>query len=65
LKQDIDDSILVGKKYSAVFVNLTAACNTTWHRSFTCKLLWLLPDRHMAYTRGLKLRLLRGPREVL
>jgi len=32
-----------------VFIDLTAACDTVWHRSFTCKLLRLLPDRHMVH----------------
>jgi len=30
-----------------VFVDLTAACDTVWHCRYTCKLLRLLPDRHM------------------
>jgi len=30
-----------------MFVNLTLAYNTVWHRGFTCKLLRLLPDRNM------------------
>ena len=30
-----------------MFVDLTAAYDTVWHRSLTCKLLRLLPDRHM------------------
>jgi len=30
-----------------VFVDLTAAYDTAWHRGLTCKLLQLLPDRHM------------------
>jgi len=30
-----------------VFVDLTAAYDSVWHRSLTCKLLQLLPDRHM------------------
>jgi len=30
-----------------VFVDLTASYDTVWHRGFTCKLLRLLPDRHM------------------
>ena len=29
------------------FVNLTSAYNTVWHRGLTCKLLRLLPDKHM------------------
>jgi len=32
-----------------VFVDLTAAYHTVWHRSLTCKLLQLLPDRHMVH----------------
>jgi len=30
-----------------VFVDLTAAYDTIWRRGLTCKLLQLLPDRHM------------------
>jgi len=30
-----------------VFVELTAAYDTVWHRGLTCKLLQLVPDRHM------------------
>jgi len=30
-----------------VFVDLTAAYVTVWRRGLTCKLLRLLPDRHM------------------
>jgi len=32
-----------------VFVDLTAAYNPVWHRGLTCKLLRLLPDRHMLH----------------
>jgi len=32
-----------------VFVDLTAAYGTVWHRSLTCKLLRSLPHRHMVY----------------
>jgi len=32
-----------------VFVDLTAAYDTVWHRGLTCKLLRLLPDRHMVH----------------
>ena len=32
-----------------MFVNLTATYDTVWHRSLTCKLLQLLPDRHMVH----------------
>ena len=34
-------------KAGAVFVNLTAAYDTVWHRGLTCKLLRVLPDKHM------------------
>ena len=30
-----------------MFVDLTAAYDTVWHRGLTCKLLQLLPDRHV------------------
>ena len=30
-----------------MFVDLTAAYDTVWHRGLTCKLLRLLPDKHM------------------
>ena len=49
LTQDIEDSLLVKKKAVAVFVNLTSAHDTIWHRGLTCKLLRLFPDRHMGY----------------
>jgi len=32
-----------------VFVNITEAYSTVWHRGLTCKLLRLLPDRHMVH----------------
>ena len=35
------------KKAGAVFVDLTAAYDTVWQRGFTCKLLRLLPKKHM------------------
>ena len=50
LKQNIEDSFEAKKKTGAVFVDLTAACggcDTVWHRGLTCKLLRLLPDKHM------------------
>jgi len=49
LTQDIEDSFSAKKKAGTVFVDLTAAYNTVWHRSLTCKLLRLLPDRHMVH----------------
>ena len=35
------------KKAGTVFVDLTAAYDTVWHHGLTCKLLRLLPDKHM------------------
>ena len=32
---------------TTVFIDLTAAYDTVWHRGLTCKLLRLLPDKHM------------------
>jgi len=49
LTQDIEDSFSAKKKARAVFVDLTAAYDTVWHRGLTCKLLRLLPDRHMVH----------------
>ena len=45
--QNIEDSFEAKKKAGAVFVDLTAAYDTVWHRGLTCKLLRLLPDKHM------------------
>ena len=47
LTQNIEDSFEAKKKASAVFFNLTAAYDTVWHRGLTCKLLRLLPGKHM------------------
>ena len=47
LTQNIEDSFEVKKKAGAVFIDLTAAYVTVWHRGLTCKLLRLLPDKHM------------------
>jgi len=47
LTQDIDGSFLAKKKTGTVFVDLTATYGTVWHCGLTCKLLRLLPDRHM------------------
>ena len=49
LTQGIEDSFSAEKKAGAVFVDLTAAYNTVWHRGLTCKLLQLLSDRHMIH----------------
>ena len=45
--QNIKDSFEAKKKAGAVFVDLTAAYDTDWHRGLTFKLLRLLPDKHM------------------
>ena len=50
LTQNIEDSFEANKKAGAVFVDLTAAYDTLWHRGLTCKLLRLLPDKHMVRT---------------
>ena len=47
LTQNIEDLLEAKKKAGAVFVDLTAVYDTIWHRSLTCKLLRLLPDKHM------------------
>ena len=47
LTQNIEDSFEAKKNAGAVFINLTAAYDTVWHRGLTCKLLRLLPDKHM------------------
>ena len=47
LTQNIEDSFEAKKKAGAVFIDLTAAYDTLWHRGLTCKLLRLLPDKHM------------------
>ena len=47
LTQNIEDSFEAKKKAGAVFINLTAAYDTVWHRGLTCKLMRLLLDKHM------------------
>ena len=49
LTQDIEDSFSAEKKAGAELVGLTAAYDAVWHRGLTCKLLRLLPDRHMVH----------------
>ena len=49
LTQNIEDSFEAKEKAGAVFVNLTAAYDTVWHRGLTCKLLRFLPDEHMVW----------------
>ena len=41
LMQNIENSFEAKKKAGAVFVNLTAAGDTVWHRGLTCNLLRL------------------------
>ena len=47
LTQDIEDSFAAKQKAGAVLVDLTAAYDTVWHQGLVCKLLRLLPDKHM------------------
>ena len=47
LTQNIEDSFEAKEKTGTVFVDLIAAYDTIWHRGLTCKLLRLLPDKHM------------------
>ena len=47
MTQEIEDCFWAKKKASAVFVDLTAAYDTLWHRGLACKLLRLIPDRHL------------------
>ena len=47
LTQNIKHSFESRKRAGAVFVDLTAVYDTVWHRGVTCKLLRLLPDKHM------------------
>ena len=47
LTQNIEDSFEAKKKAGIVFFNLKAAYDTVWHHGLTCKLLRLLPDKHM------------------
>ena len=49
LTQNIEDSFEAKKKGGAVFVDLTDAYDTVWHGGLTCKLLKLLPDKHMVW----------------
>ena len=47
LTENIEDSFGAKKKTGAVFVDLTAAYDTVWHRGLICKFLRLLLDKHM------------------
>ena len=50
LIQNIKDTFEAKNKVGALFVDLTPAYDTVWHRGLTYKLLRLLPDKHMART---------------
>ena len=47
LTQNIEDLFEAKKITGAVFFDLTAAYDTVCHRDLTCKLLRILPDKHM------------------
>ena len=47
LTQNIEDFFEAEQKAGAVFVNLTVVYVTVSHRGLTCKLLSLLPDKHI------------------
>ena len=47
LTQDIEDSLQHNEKAGVVFLDLTAAYDTVWHRGLHLKLLRIIPDRHM------------------
>ena len=49
IKDLFKDSFEVKKNAGAVFVYLTAAYDTVWHSGLTCKLLRLLPHKHMVW----------------
>ena len=44
---EIKDCFSAKKKAGAVFVDLTAAYDTVWHRGLACKLLRLIPNRYL------------------
>ena len=47
LTQYIEDSFQHNEKVGLAFLDLTAACDTVWHRGLHLKLLRAIPDRHM------------------
>ncbi|KAJ3582540.1 hypothetical protein NHX12_000504 [Muraenolepis orangiensis] len=47
LCQDIEDSFQDNEKAGVVYLDLTAAYDTVWHRGLHLKLLRTIPDRHM------------------
>ena len=52
LSREIEDRYSAKKKAGVVFIDLTAAYNTIWHCSLTCKFLHLLLDRLMVMELG-------------
>ena len=48
MTQEIDDCFSAKKKAGAVLVDLAAAYDTVWYRGLACKILRLIPDRHLA-----------------
>ena len=57
LARSIEDFFEAERRAGAVFVGLTAACETVWHRGLACALLRLLPGGHMV---GVIVELFRG-----
>ena len=47
LTQNIEDSFEAKKKAGAEFANLTPAYNIAWYHGLACKLLRILPNKHM------------------
>ena len=47
LTQDIEDSFQHNEKAGVVFLDLTGAYDTAWHRELYLKLLRIIPDRHI------------------
>ena len=47
LTQDTEESFDAGENTGAVFVDLTAAYDTVWHRGLRLKLNMLIPDKKM------------------
>ena len=45
--EDMEESFQAKQKAGAVFIDLTAAYNTVWHRGLIYKLLQIVPDKHM------------------
>ena len=47
LTQDTDDSFQHNEKAGVVFLDLSAAYDTVWHRGLHRKVIRIIPDRHM------------------